>query len=169
MPERQQGNVVIKRNRLLLLAGVIGIYLGNTGAEKLIDWFKRDFYASPMGALATAILFVWTGLMLAIGAFTLAAGSKRVLLSPEGVQCRRLFLCHRLSWDQIQQWGIISDHRLPWEGKVRHLYFTTGNAAEKPSKRTIRIFVMHRYLEQFQDIAVSYCREQSGMPPTGEE
>ena len=171
MPEHRQNSVVIKCNRPLLLFGAVELYMANLGLEKLVDWFKRDFYRTAMGALATAIIFCMTGILLGMGLWLLITGGRRLTLTPEGVESRFLFWKKQLPWSGIRDWGIGENTGLPLELPRMYLYFSAqtlpsnDKGEKKYGKETLRVFVIRRYLDQFRETVLPYCARNLEQEP----
>ena len=171
MPDQQGNCVVIKRNRLLLLAGAVAFYLAWDGISDIIRWVRKGYCFSASGGLSTAVSAVCVILFSILGAYALAAGTQRLVLDDRGVRSGRFCFKQQISWEQIQDWGISFRQKSFWEGKIVHLYFSpeplplSGQSGKQFSKQTVRIFLLHSAWEEWEPAVRSYCRERLELEP----
>lgn len=169
MPNQQGKCVVIKRNRPLLLMGMVAICIACRGAMELARLIRTGEYFFFVTAVEPVFLALWILTVFLLGVCALVVGSQRMVLSHNGVCVDRFLFRRRIAWDQISDWGLSHDRR--FEIILSHLYFSgqplpvSQTGTKKFSIRTIRIFIPERDRQQIWSAVSPYCQEHLQITP----
>lgn len=172
MPNCRQDRIIIKRNILLLVFGVVALHMADQGLDMLQLYHRRgDSLLLFQTIYKITIVSVWTLFEFVMGVFCIRSGMVQLCLDEEGVHLCSLFREKELLWNQVQDWGIACDSARRIDSKICYMYFSPhqlpvrGEKGEKYTRQVIRVVVLQRDLEHFRQDVLPFCAAHINCAP----
>ncbi len=168
---KSNNQIVLKNNPIFLLIGITALCMGIVGFHVIfaILPFEEGYTGGDIYGLI--FLCVWTLVAFSMSIASLNTSIQRTIINNEGICTKSWFNKEKLTWSEIEDWGLSYCGQTRGEGNTYYLYFSksqqkTKNTCSKKLRGTmLKTNVMGEEYSEVVDIVVPFCLSRTAVKP----
>ncbi len=168
---KSNSQIVLKNSPIFLTIGIVAIFMGLVGIRVILGLlpFEEGYIGGDIFGLI--FMCVWTFVTFSMSIASLNICIQRVIINNEGVCTKSWFHKTKLTWSEIEDWGLSYCGQTRGEGNTYYLYFSknqqkTKNTCSKKLKGSmIKTNVMGEEYSEVVNIVVPFCLSRTDVNP----
>ena len=168
---KSKDQLTIKGYNQITFIGVGALFLAAQGVRFLFEIlpFGDDYTSGDI--IGLLFLCFWIILVLSLGTWALATGSKQIVIDSGGILCKTWFRKRYIKWTDVKDFGLSYCGQTRGEGNTYFLYFSEhecpikNECRKKLKGKMIKVYVVGNHYHEVVSKVMPFCEEITETEP----
>lgn len=169
--DQKQKQIILKKNKMSLRIGLLALGLAMVGICVLFGLAPFEEAFTFEDVLGLLFICVWLSALVTLGVYSLAIGSKQMIICDGGISCHSWFAKDFIPWSEVVDWGLSYCGQTRGEGNTYDLYFSKypcpvkNDCSKKLKGKMIKVFIMGNEYDEAIKTIIPFCKERTSVEP----